>query len=352
MITNDKIDHYFKLKKGINMIYGINSSTSYYTEHYSTSAYVSIKNKIQDVYSDLDIEKVRYYGTKESIKALNAYLSSPPPPPKLYIQSADDVKRQEKPVLKILGAGGSKKALELSNGKALLIPNMDTDSINSIYSRWERIVKEEVKVSQFIQKIGLLGTRLQEVKAFSSPDTEEYAPAYTTDTFESLKARNIYVIDRKNMNSSTWAGNCTLFSSIEDTKDAENWKPLVQKLIQDCAKVAYYHLPSGGDSFNVAVVRDLEGYKIRYFGFDYSDKDEELHIPTENFLTYQSTSTLLDKTSRAFETALDLILFQEGRAHQNRSMPTRETINNMKQAFQADMLREIQTLQKPYCQVS
>lgn len=144
------------------------------------------------------------------------------PPPSLYIKQGCDVVLQEMVALKILGQGGCKRALLLDNGKAILVPNMDVDPWDTIQSRWPRIVDEEIQMSQFLQKVGLLGPQLQKVQIFSEKDSTEGIPGYMTDAFDTLKEKNIYIIDRKNFESDTWTGNQKLFENREDAKNPKN----------------------------------------------------------------------------------------------------------------------------------
>ncbi|MCB1111062.1 MAG: hypothetical protein H7A37_07265 [Chlamydiales bacterium] len=193
----------------------------------------------------------------------------------LYLRYGKDGKKIKEPLLQMLGSGGSKTAIEVSDGKALLM----TKNMEENYRHWPETVQTQCRMADNLKKIGLLGVAAEKVYVSSNEQSESYFPAYVTDSFDELAKRGIYVVDRKNSYSTKWQEK--LFTNQADIWDAKNWGPVIDTLMEDISKLIYYGLPFWGDSFNLAVVEDQNGYKIRYFGFDYSavvDIDNTLEL--------------------------------------------------------------------------
>lgn len=188
----------------------------------NTSALHSLRELLRSVYSDEEIKFCRKLLSKsadklaEFEKELQAFT-----PPTVEILRDTSTIFEKVGIAKILGKGGSKKALLLTDGRVLLVPNTDVDSLDEIQQRWKRMVDEECKMSEFLQKVGLLGLQLLKVKVRPQMGSEEEFVACITDSFDALKAKQLYVIDRKNHESSTWGGKCRLFEESEKAKKSE-----------------------------------------------------------------------------------------------------------------------------------
>jgi hypothetical protein len=221
---------------------------------------------------------------------------------------------QEEKLLKILGKGGCKKAIELERGRALIVPNMDVE-VDFFSRNWEGIVGEEVAMSQLLTKIGMLSPLSQKVRISLSASDEETIPAYLSETFESLgKTKGWFIIDTKNSKSSTWQqGKDFLFNSEEDRLNKENWDLISNSLLDDVAKMCIYDIPTLIDSINVAIVKKTSGleispYEIRYFGFDFSSKNCSLSIPT---IQERSKEPDMGKVEGVLSTILDQVFYCE-----------------------------------------
>lgn len=183
---------------------------------------------------------------------------------------------------KILGLGGSKIAWQLQSGKALLLPNMSMDPQGEMAKRnWEKIVEMEVRVSEFLKKHEMLSPNSKWVHVSVPRKYEDLAvpifpiiPAYTSETFESLAERNIFVIDVKNDSSSTWRWKENfLFKSKDERFKIENWDSVLIPILEDIKKIFLYNIPGSIDSDNIAIVKKgNDKYEARYFGFDFSSK--------------------------------------------------------------------------------
>lgn len=185
-----------------------------------------------------------------------------PLPPTVYFDGKEEV------IQRFLGAGGTKRAFKISGGKALL------------YSAIPRIVDEEVAWSNFLEKVGLMGLRQEKaIVCFEKTAGAETTPVLITDSFEGLANQNIFVIDRKNPESTTWKSN--IFTSREELYNANNWEPILAKFLEDVSTIVRYGLPTGGDSFNLALVQTDQGMQLRYFGFDFTSKLSKSSPPSE-----------------------------------------------------------------------
>lgn len=204
---------------------------------------------------------------------------------------------QEDKLLQCLGSGGCKKAYQLESEKALLLPNMDSDPIDHVASRWERIVDEEVAVSKLLSRIGILSPSSERVEISpKAGDCNGTIPAYVSTSFKSFSKSNIFIIDRKDHRSSTWNRNSdSFFNPGEDRLDKDKWDQLIDPMLNDLAKVLAHGLPTTIDSMNLAIVQKNTGetsksYQIRIFGFDFTSKRDPLSL--------QSTGNCEVKTSQ------------------------------------------------------
>lgn len=204
----------------------------------------------------------------------------------LYVENGTG--KQQENLLEILGQGGCKKAIKISGDRALILPNMDVDSVSDVSQRWERVVLEEVAMSKALTSIGLLSPLLQQVNLSLNENSEDVIPAYISETFESLtKTRDCYIIDHKNLNDSEWGKlKKHFFNSEKERLNEKNWKPIIDSMLTDIAKICMYDIPISSDSLNVAIMKNPRNsqdgeseYEIRYFGFDFSSKNTPLSIP-------------------------------------------------------------------------
>lgn len=250
-------------------------------------------------YKSLDkkLEEVKRAGKKQLSKPVSLYV----------LDESDQLKKEF--VVKSLGRGGCKKAVQLADGRALLIPNMDSNVAEGVNTYWPHVVSEEVQMSKYLQEIGLLGLKLEKVTIF--PRKGSSFPSYVTDSFASLKEKNIYIIDQKNDESSTW--DKKLFANREDRENLEKWKPLIDPLVKDIAKLALYNLPLSGDSLNLAIVKNEDDYQIRYFGFDFTGKTSRISMPGgfRKLNIDNMSKNLSDDLRFAFSAILWKVLFAE-----------------------------------------
>ncbi len=232
----------------------------------------------------------------------------------LYV--TDGTGKHPETVLDFLGNGGSKQAVEIARGRALILPNTDADPIAEIASRWERMVLEEVKMSKILTRLGLLSPMSEQVSVTLTESSESVIPAYLSETFESLgETKGWFIIDMKNSFSSTWKrGKHFLFNSDSDRLDDKNWGSVIDSLLTDVAKICLHHIPAGGDSLNIAVVKKpskatLCQYEVRYFGFDFSSKHDPLDIPEVQ--ERPSAPSNPERATQLFDRILDNVLYWE-----------------------------------------
>lgn len=228
----------------------------------------------------------------------------------------DETGRHEETLGGILGAGGSKKAVALTEGRALIIPNMDTDPLKHIVPRWKRMVYEEVKMSKFLTEIGILNPVSKKVSLSISEDPfAARIPAYVCETFDSLAStKGCFIIDIKNPLSSTWQQDENfLFDSEEDRLADSNWDSVLDSLLTDVSKMLKYGIKPEFDSLNLAIVKKPSTstkcqYEVRYFGFDFSSKYHKLTLPSHEASV---TSPDLDQAVALFDLVLSEVFFSE-----------------------------------------
>lgn len=227
----------------------------------------------------------------------------------LYLKDVNGI--QQAKLLKTLGKGGSKKAILLDTNQALLLPNMGTDSVEEIVSRWSRMVHEELVMSEILSKLELLTPQSKRVSISFLNHSKEEIPAYLSKTFKALsETQGWFIIDTKNPDSSTWKkGKDFLFKSMDDRLNEKNWDYVLNKVLNDIVKICIHHLPISNDSINFAIVKNssesfLSQYQVRYFGFDFSSKYRTLKIPEiletptlapNMILALKLVNTVLDK---------------------------------------------------------
>lgn len=234
--------------------------------------------------------------------------------PTLYIK--DETGTHEEKLLGVLGRGSSKQAVLLDKGRALLLPNMRRDPIGHVANRWERIVCEEVGMSNLLTEAGLLSPQSKQVSISFNPDGSGSIPAYLSETFQSLgETKGWFILDLKNdEESSTWKEK--LFKTPADRNKDENWDAVFAPLLTDIAKICIHGIPGGGDSLNIAIVKkpdseqgesSASAYEVRYFGFDFSSKGGTLAIPK----MAPNSSDYTTKTKRMVSHILEWVLDRE-----------------------------------------
>ncbi len=190
----------------------------------------------------------------------------------------DESGTQREPILHILGHGSHKTAFEIARGRALILPNIDDENVEEFAACWGRMVEEEVRISKLAQAAGLLSSRNKLVNISCSPNRSGgTVPTYICETFENLsKTKGWLVIDAKASNSSIWKKGTSFFSSQEDRLNPEKWDFVLDRLLTDIARFMRFVVPCEGDARNFAVIETMQGYQVRYFGFDFSDKNTSL----------------------------------------------------------------------------
>ncbi len=184
----------------------------------------------------------------------------------------------------VLGSGGQKYAWKLSDQNVLMLPNYDADHAPKIAGSWGASVQEEVRVSQFLNQHDLLNCNHQFVKVFLDPQSEDYLPAFVSDSFDELKRKNIFVVEGKSNKTSPWLKekNRVLFQNEANLLNEESWDEVLKPFVSDMTKIIKYGIPAYGDSFNFAIQKRDDTnfpYQVRYFGLDFSKKSEHHFLP-------------------------------------------------------------------------
>lgn len=210
-----------------------------------------------------------------SLYKLQVYQKSQPIP--LYVQTNKG--KIERVVLGILGSGGSKRAYELENGTALLMPNGGSLCSYASSKKWSEMIDEEIMGSRRVKELGLLACNLEKTTVFMTNDSTIGVPAYLTETFNQLSLKGMWVIDQKNSESSTW--DKSFFHETAESLDEKNWEKVLNPFLKDIAKLLANNFWLFADNVNMAVLEksdqsDGVKYEVRYFGFDFSSKCSQL----------------------------------------------------------------------------
>jgi hypothetical protein len=225
----------------------------------------------------------------ESLYEMETYKKSQPIP--LYIQTSEE--KIKRIVLGILGSGGSKRAYELEEGTALLMPYGGSLSSITNSKKWSEMVDEEIMGTRRVKELGLLACDLEKTNVFMTNDSIISVPAYLTQTFSQLSLRGMWIIDQKNPRSSTWKK--SFFNGRIDSFDEKNWEKLLNPFLRDIAKLLVNNFWLYADNVNLAVLEksnqdDGVNYEIRYFGFDFSSKYGQLSFKK---LSFEEISSLV-----------------------------------------------------------
>lgn len=201
-------------------------------------------------------------------------------PPRVNL--TDENGRCEIQFLKVFGKGISKTAIDIGNGRAVLLPYMNFNyPFKTLAAFWQNTMREESSVEALFRSHGLLTSTPKPVQLSLTQDTSHRTmPAYVAESFDHLKTKGIFVLEPQR-NSSPWQlGEKFLFSSDEERLKVENWDQVLAPLLTDLAKISFHRLPVK-DNLNMAVIEkssksDKPEYQIRYFGFDFQWCKEEL----------------------------------------------------------------------------
>ena len=191
----------------------------------------------------------------------------------LYVQKNE--KKFERVVQSLLGSGGSKRAYELEDGTALLMPYGESLSSTASTKKWSEMVDEEILGTRRVKELGLLACNLEKTTVFMTNDSTIGVPAYLTETFNKLSLQGMWIIDQKNPKSSTW--NKSLFRETPDSLDEKKWQKVLNPFLKDIAKLLENNFMLYADNVNMAIVEKSDQseevkYEVRYFGFDFSSK--------------------------------------------------------------------------------
>ncbi len=191
----------------------------------------------------------------------------------LYVQINE--KKIERVVQSLLGSGGSKRAYELEDGTALLMPYGGSLSSIASTKKWSEMVDEEILGTRRVKELGLLACNLEKTTVFMTNDSTIGVPAYLTETFNQLSSKGMWIIDQKNPRSSTW--NKSLFRETPDSLDEKKWQKVLNPFLKDIAKLLENNFMLYADNVNMAIVEKSDQseevkYEVRYFGFDFSSK--------------------------------------------------------------------------------
>jgi hypothetical protein len=187
----------------------------------------------------------------------------------IYVQLPGSDRVQPTQLARI-DVGGSKIAysMDIDDTLALLVGNTDVEN-PCLY--WPKMVDSEVAVSSSLQEAGLITANNRKTTIYLDVEQTKAIPAYFSDKFSHLATQNKFVLDAKNYKSTPWKGG--IFASEEEMMtNIEKWRQILQPFMEDIDRLYQVSAPRYGDSINYIVIRNEDGYSIRYFGFDFAGK--------------------------------------------------------------------------------
>lgn len=245
------------------------------TIRHTVSIYEEIGNTVQKLQHPNEINLI----AEENFKDSNTLTTSPQSEQKNYIYLLEEdnlIHREE--ILKIFGKGGSKTALDIGQGRALIVPYMTGSSTLLVKHNWERMSLIEVGMSYQLRSIGLLSPESKLIGLSFSLDVDKYhIPALLSTSFDDLKSKGCYILEYKA--GGTWEmGKDYLFQSDDDRFNESKWDEMLNPLLTDIAKLCIYNIPLNNDSLNLAIIKKQNSneYEVRYFGFDFAGKSWSL----------------------------------------------------------------------------
>ena len=206
----------------------------------------------------------------------------------------------------IVGAGGTKTAYLVDDTTVVFRPNaVDGHALINI---WDRIVAEELTMSELLQKIGILtlNFKLCLIKLNQTLTLQTLC----SQSFKSEVSNGLYIIDAKNMNSSTWPkdNSISFFETNIDPYDVNNWLKVMEPYILDVNKLVKNNLSLYGDALNFAFVAkgsvNHSGsdslFEARIFAFDFASK----HVPLKLENKVPTSATIDYMLRRGAESAV------------------------------------------------
>ncbi|MBS0604169.1 MAG: hypothetical protein JSS60_03915 [Verrucomicrobia bacterium] len=265
------------------------SSNSRYDDPVIENPHFSLKKTIIEFETQKETAESTIWaeaGDEYNVRRVKEKISAAQKEIKFSLWIEDGGEKQCITLQKILGDGGQKKAWEVSEKSALLLPNYDTDSHEIAQEYWESTVSQEVRVSQFLSKHDMLSCCHRLVKVFPNQNSSSFVYAYVSDSFEFLKSKNIYIIEGKSDKMGTWlkGNNQFLFQNPDDRLNEKCWDEVFEPLLGDISKIVTYGIPAAGDAFNIAIQAQSKTmptsskYQVRYFGMDFGCKSENSRL--------------------------------------------------------------------------
>jgi len=204
---------------------------------------------------------------------------------------------------KRMGHGGDKSIYEINGGLVIYLPNPE-DGYTEFWS--SQIVDKELKDSEKLNNVGLLGSRLVKVNVYPSESSDFFIPALITESFETLKSQGISVLEIETANTEFCPILSKYLRSLEEgvpiaSSDIQYWKPLETYIKDDLVKILLNDITTSGDSFHLARIDNPNGTcDLRYFGFDFVKDRPVQRKLNEKTIKYRIVS-LVDWIVRYYE---------------------------------------------------
>ena len=205
-----------------------------------------------------------------------------------------------------LGLGGTKSFYQVTNGLVMAVPSRASE--DAIAARWEDILEDEVRTTAWLNKAGLLTSRIRAVAAELNLRGERvHAPTYVATDFEHLAKQGVFVMDVGNPEA-TRGRLRGRFNPEYNLEDEHVYRLALRPLKRDVEKLAELGLGMNHDMNNLAFVRrghpfhtgSEAEYEVRVFLFDFSHPGYRFVRPDQPLSPAQATNLLKEILAEFF----------------------------------------------------
>lgn len=189
---------------------------------------------------------------------------------------------------KILGCGGTKTVIGYKNLAIALPNNVDGADLRA---RWPQIVSDELKMSEYLQSLGIPTLKFSEC-IVKTKDSNLALETLYSQPFSEYAKGGIYIIDRKNTDSTQWSRkfpDISLFEPGVDKYSVKTWLPLFNEMLKDVLIISKNRVNLSYDSINLCFCKrgskwhsgsELP-FEIRIFCFDFGSKYGPIELNDE-----------------------------------------------------------------------
>ena len=195
-----------------------------------------------------------------------------------------------------LGGGGMKTAYGLEDDHRVVLL--------SSFQNLDRMIREEMSGAAFIRSLDVPTVELEKCHLSPDIDLTVQVPVLMSRDFKSYAVNSTFVLDSKNLYSSTDMPSdiaTRMFGSRENALNASNWISVLDPGIKDMQKLRKNGFGAGEDQLNLVLNgpngmfnRNPENWEFRLFIFDLTSKYVESEYSIKPELEWDSSSSSCD----------------------------------------------------------